>query len=96
MRKGAAQKSLPPPDEETVSREHLRAGAAAPDLATVKDFSRFYIATSRPRLDASRPTMDSVNIVAKLFFAGFTCVTGADTDEDERSGVYNVSWESCL
>lgn len=90
MRKEAVQKGLPPPDEETVRREHLHAGSPAPDLATVKDFLRFYIATSQPRLDADRPTVDSVNIVAEWFFAGFTRVTGTDTDEEERSEVYNV------
>ena len=58
-------------------------------LATVKDFIRFYIATSNPRLD-ERPTIDSVNIVAEWFFAGFTRVTGTDTVEEERSEVYNV------
>lgn len=84
------QKGLRPPDEETVRREHLHAGSPAPDLATVKDFLRFYIATSQPRLDADRPTVDSVNIVAEWFFAGFTRVTGTDTDEEERSEVYNV------
>lgn len=96
MRKEAAQKALPPPDEETVRREHLRAGAAAPDLATVKDFLGFYIATSRPRLDANRPTTDSVNIVAEWFFAGFTRVTGTDTNEDEMSEVHNMSWNSVV
>ena len=84
-------KGLSSPDEETVRRQHLRANAAAPDLATVKDFLRFYIATSRPRLDADRPTVDSINIVAEWFFAGFTRVTGTETDEEERSEVYNVS-----
>lgn len=85
------QQGLPPPDYETVRREHLGAGAAAPNLATVKDFLRFYSATSQPRLDADRPTADSVNIVAEWFFAGFTRVTGTPTDEEERSEVYNVS-----
>ena len=94
MRNEAAQNGLPPPDEEKARREHLRAGAAAPDLATIKDFLRFYIATSQPRLDADRPTVDSVNIVAEWFFAGFTRVTGTDTDEGERSEVYDVSGNS--
>jgi hypothetical protein len=87
---------LSPPDKETVGREHLRAGAAAPDLATVKDFLPFYIATSKPRLDANRPTVDSVKIVAEWFFARFTRVMGTDTDDEERSEVYNVSWNSVM
>ena len=78
------------PDEDAVHREHLCEGAPAPALAIVKDFLRFYIATSRPRLD-ELPTVDSINIVAEWFFAGFTRVTGTDTDEGERSEVYNVS-----
>ena len=61
----------------------------APDLATVKDFLRFYIGTSHPRL-ADRPTADSINTIAEWFFAGFTRVTGTDTHERERSEVYNV------
>ena len=59
-------------------------------LAIVKDFMRFYIATSQPRVEDDRPTVDSVNIVAEWFFAGFTRVTGTDTDEEERTEVYNV------
>lgn len=72
-----------------MAREHcLRPGVAAPDLVTVKDFCRFYIATSRPQL-TSVPTVDSINAVVEWFFAGFTRVTGTDTNEEERSEVYN-------
>ena len=60
------------------------------------DFLRFYIATIRLQLDAERPTVGSINSVAKSFFAGFTRITGTDTDEEERSGVYNVSLTSVL
>ena len=56
---------------------------------TVKDFFRFYIATSHPQL-IDVPTVDSINTVAEWFFAGFTRVTGTDTNEEERSEVYNV------
>lgn len=82
---------MPPPDYETVRYEHLGVIAAAPDLVTVKDFLCFYSATSRPRLDAKLPTVDSINIVAEWFFAGFARVTGTATDEEERSKVHNVS-----
>lgn len=58
---------------------------------TVKDFVRFYVSTSRPRLDAHRPTVDSINTVVEWFFAGFTRVTGTETVEKERSEVYHVS-----
>ena len=96
MREDCARRGISPPNEETARREHLRPGDAAPDLATVKDFLRFYIATSRPQLDAERPTVDSINSVPEWFFAGFTRITGTDTDEEERSEVYNVSSSSAL
>ena len=91
-----ARKGLSPPDEETARHQHLRSGVAAPGLATIKDFIRFYIATSRPRLDAENLTVDSVNNVAEWFFAGFTRVTGTDTVEEERSEVHNVRSSSLL
>ncbi|KAJ4507488.1 hypothetical protein HRR83_004066 [Exophiala dermatitidis] len=92
MRQEYAQKGLSPPDEETARRQYLGQNVTAPDLATVKDFIRFYIATSKPQLDKEekRPTADSINIAAAWFFAGFTRVTGTDTDKEERSEVYNV------
>ncbi|OAG42721.1 AdoMet-dependent rRNA methyltransferase SPB1 [Fonsecaea monophora] len=91
MRNENAQKGLSPPDEEMARRQYLGQNVTAPDLATVKDFIRFYIATSKPQLDKEekRPTADSINIAAEWFFAGFTRVTGTDTDKDERSEVYN-------
>ena len=93
VRKEHAQKGLSPPNEETARRQYLGQNVTAPDLVTVKDFLRFYIATSKPQLDkeAKRPTADSINIAAEWFFAGFTRVTGTDTDKEERSEVYNVS-----
>ena len=95
MKKEAAQNGLPAPDKETAHREHLREGAAAPDLATIKDFLRFYIATSQPRLDADRPTVDSVNIVAEWFFGGFTRVTRTETDEGGEERSVQREWEFC-
>ena len=80
----------PIPDEEAARKEHLRHGVKAPDLATVKDFIRYYISISRPQLK-DKPTVDSINTVAEWFFAGFTRVTGTETEPDERSAVYNVS-----
>jgi hypothetical protein len=85
-------KGLTPPDEAAGRRQYLRAGAAAPELATVKDSLRFYIATSQPRLDAVKPTVDSINIVVEWFLAGSTRVTVTEIDEDERSEVFNVGW----
>lgn len=89
MRRDCVECHLPLPSEEMAREQCLRPGITAPDLVTVKDFIRFYIATSRPQL-ASVPTADSINTVAEWFFAGFTRVTGADTAEEERREVYNV------
>ena len=89
MRRDVVERRLPLPDEE-IAREHcLRPGIAAPDLVTVKDFVRFYIATCRPQL-TNVPTVDSIYTVAEWFFAGFTRVTGTNTNEKEGSEVYNV------
>jgi len=91
MRKEHAQNSLPPPDEETACREYRGHNVTTPDLGTVKNFIRFYIATSKPQLNKKekRPSADSINIVAEWFFAGFTRVTGIDTNKEERSEVDN-------
>jgi hypothetical protein len=43
-----AELGLPPPSEEDARERYLRRDVEAPDLATVKDFLRFYIATSQP------------------------------------------------
>jgi hypothetical protein len=67
----------------------LPKGAPAPALEVLKDFLRFYIATSRPVI-GTKPTADSINITAKWFFAGFTRVTGTDTSKTDRSEVYDV------
>jgi hypothetical protein len=46
MQKDSRQRGLPIPDEANARHHSLRKGVDAPDLATVKDFLRFYIATS--------------------------------------------------
>ena len=90
MRKDALQRDLPTPDE-TCARHHcLQQGVKAPDLATIKDFFRFYIATSCGRIVA-KPTPDSINTIAEWFFAGFTRITGTEINEKDRSEVYKVS-----
>ena len=89
MQKDFARKGLPLPDEAMARECCLREGVDAPDLATVKDFLRFYVATSRGKI-VVRPTADLVNTFAEWFFAGFTSVTGTPTDAEDRSEVYNV------
>ena len=62
----------------------------APDLATIKDFFRFHIATSCGRIVA-KPTVDSINTNTEWFFAGFTRITGTVINEEDRAEVYKVS-----
>jgi hypothetical protein len=57
-------------------------------ISPLKDFLRFYVATSRPQL-SNKPTVDSINTVAEWFFAGFTRTTGTETLAEERSDVYD-------
>lgn len=90
MQKDSARRGLPPPDEDMARERCLRKGVDAPDMVTVKDFVRFYVATSRGKI-VRQPTADTINTCAEWFFAGFTRVTGTPTDEGDRSEVYNVS-----
>lgn len=63
------------------------------DLATIKDFLRFIVATSRGIIDdgQKKVTVDSMNTFAEWFFAGFARVTGNRIDEENRCAVYDVS-----
>jgi hypothetical protein len=63
MQKDSRQRGPPIPDEASARQHCLRKGIDAPDLATVKDFLRFYIALSRGKI-AEKPTADSVNTFA--------------------------------
>lgn len=83
-------KGLQPPDEAPAVKHYLGNGVEAPDLATVKDFFRFYVATSRGRI-VDKVTVKSVKSEAEKFFAGFTRRTGTATDDADRSDVFNVS-----
>ena len=65
------QRGLPVPSEEEVHAQCLRPGVEAPDLVMIKDFFRFYIATSCPRL-ADKSTADLIESIAKWFFTAFT------------------------
>ncbi len=90
MKDDYSRKGTDPPTEDDARNEILSPTIGAPDLITVEDFLRFYVATSRPWLDTNKPTVDSINTVAEWFFAGFTRVTGTETDEEDRGEVYNV------
>ena len=93
MRRESKERHLLLISEETARDRYLRPSIEAPDLVTIKDFLRFYTATSRPQL-AKVPTDESINTVAGWFFAGFTRVTGTDTDEEVRCEVCDVRTSS--
>jgi hypothetical protein len=90
MKEDTLQKGLPIPDEDAIRKLVLAKNVEAPDLATVKDFLRFYAAPSEGII-AERITCDSLNTFAEWFFAGFTYVTDTPTNSKDRSEVYNVS-----
>jgi hypothetical protein len=92
MRKDFAWRGLSSLDETMVRERCLEKGVEAPDLATVKDFLRFYVFISRGKI-VKESTDDSVNTFAEWFFAGFICVIGTPTDAEERSEVYNVNYQ---
>lgn len=63
-----------------------------PDLATIKDFIRFYIFSSNGMISL-RPTKSSVLNFAERFFAGFTRLTKSTFDTRDTKDVYKV-WRS--
>ena len=77
----------------TMRARSLQEGLPPLDLATIKDFLRFIIATSRGIVDdgQKKVTVDSTNTFAEWFFAGFARVTGNRIDEEDRCAVYDVS-----
>jgi hypothetical protein len=92
MREDFVRRGLPAPDEAMVRERCLRKGVEAPDLATMKDFTRFSTAASKGKI-VELPTADSVNTFLEWFFAGFSRVTGTETNAEDRSEVYNVSYQ---
>jgi hypothetical protein len=76
-----------PSDQAAVRERVLAKNVKVPDLATVKDFFRFRAATGKGKI-VTKITCDTLIAVAEWFFAGFTCVTDTQINEDE---VYNVS-----
>lgn len=77
----------------TTEARSLREGLPPLDLATIKDFLRFIVATSEGIIDdgQKKVTVDSMNTFAEWFFAGFARVTGNRIDEEDRCAVYDVS-----
>ena len=68
----------------------LHEGVEALDLAMVKDFSRFYIATSYGRIVA-QPTPDSITPLLNGSFCRLHPYHGHTDNEEDRSGVCKVS-----
>jgi len=48
---------------------------------------------SNPRFRKD-PTADSINGILEFFFAAFTDITGTETEEKDRSEVYNISFRT--
>jgi hypothetical protein len=93
MKEEAVTKGLPSPNEDEAREDCLRKGIFTPDLVTMKDYLRFYIAASKPRID-TKPMRDSIQAAAEWFFAGFTRVTSTTTDDEDRSEVFDVRFSS--
>jgi hypothetical protein len=60
-----------------------------PDLATIKDFIRFYIFSAHGVISL-RPTKSSVLNFTERFFAGFTRLTKSTFDKNDTQDVYKV------
>jgi hypothetical protein len=76
-------------EDENLREGGLREGQPVPDLATIKDFIRFYIFSSHGMISL-RPTKSSVLNFAERFFAGFTRLTKSTFDTKDTRDVYKV------
>jgi hypothetical protein len=64
MQQDVVQQGLLASSEEAAQEQYLQPGVEPLNLAIMKDFIRFYIATSRPQL-TEQLTADFINTVAK-------------------------------
>ncbi|KAH2363659.1 hypothetical protein KXV98_003685 [Aspergillus fumigatus] len=74
-------------EDENLREGGLREGQPVPDLATIKDFIRFYIFSSHGMISLL-PTKSSVLNFAERFFAGFTRLTKSTFDTKDIRDVY--------
>jgi hypothetical protein len=90
---GLHQRENPDDTLAAVRARCLGEGVPPPTLETLKDFMRFYVATSRPVLTGrtGKTTVDSTNTTAEWFFAGFSRVTTTEINGADRSEIYHVS-----
>ncbi|GKT92451.1 hypothetical protein Ct61P_10301 [Colletotrichum tofieldiae] len=87
---GIAEKSnAAPPDFTTTRAFVLRENAPAPSMTEVKDFFRFYIASSCGRItENGRPTTESMVSRAEAFYRAFKHETGTETDPQQHTEIY--------
>ena len=64
-----AIRGLPLPSEADVREQYLRRGADVPDLATIKDFFRFYAATRHRRCTYRRLDMQHCGILLRRLYS---------------------------
>ncbi|KAL1979242.1 hypothetical protein VTN96DRAFT_6405 [Rasamsonia emersonii] len=76
-------------DSDMNKKDCLCEGQPAPDLATIKDFIRYYIFSTQGMLSI-RQTVSSVLNFAERFFARFTHVTKTTFDKKDAEDVYYV------
>ncbi|KAI9037101.1 uncharacterized protein KD926_000817 [Aspergillus affinis] len=76
-------------EDENIRKEGLREGQTVPDLATIKDFIRYYI-SSLHGIISLRSTKSSVLNFAERFFAGFTRLTKSTFDKKVTQNVYKL------
>ncbi|KKA25166.1 hypothetical protein T310_0806 [Rasamsonia emersonii CBS 393.64] len=74
-------------DSDMNKKDCLCEGQPAPDLATIKDFIRYYIFSTQGMLSI-RQTVSSVLNFAERFFARFTHVTKTTFDKKDAEDVY--------
>ncbi|GAA3278971.1 hypothetical protein GCM10020218_029570 [Dactylosporangium vinaceum] len=76
-------------EDESLREKGLQKGYPVPNLATIKDFVRFYV-SSTDEILTLRPTKSSVLNFAERFFAGYTRITKSVFDKKDSDDVYTV------
>ena len=76
-------------EDESLREKGLQKGYPIPNLATIKDFVRFYVSSTDGILTL-RPTKSSVLNFAERFFAGYTRITKSVFDKKDSDDVYTV------
>ena len=87
MRKDAARRGVPAPDERTVKEYRLNRGVEVPNMAVLKDFFRLQTYAMRGKIEA-KPIDESLISFVEWFFGGFTRDTETAISKTERSEMY--------